>query len=144
MAQRTVTFYNVDSPVGAGSPNLPDDVALVRYLLRRIGEAPDNTVAALAHLPIGTTYGPDLPVAILAFQQEVRRRGGNCATDSKVNPAKGIGHGVTSAITGTQYTIAHMNSTFRRRYPQQHDDIASDPRCPAILAAKFATQSHGY
>jgi hypothetical protein len=144
MAQRTVTFYNVDASVGPGGTNQAEDVALVRFFLRRIGDAPDNVVPSLASLPINSMYGPDLKAAILDFQKEVKRRGGNCATDGKVNPAKGIGHGVTSAVTGTQYTIAHMNSTYRRRYAQFHDDISKDPKCPSILAAKFSLQDNGY
>jgi hypothetical protein len=144
MAHKIVTFYNVDNPVGTGSANTADDVTLVRFLLRRIGDSPDNQVPSLANLAINSTYGPDLHTAILDFQKEVKRRGGNCAVDGRVNTAKAIGHGVTSAVTGTQYTIAHMNGTYRRRYPQYHDDITKDPKCPGILTAKFSVPTTGY
>ncbi len=144
MAKKIVTFYNVDAAVGQGASNQPDDVALVRFFLRRIGDAPDNVVPSLAALAISTVPGPDLNAAIVDFQKELKRRGASTAVDGKVNPAKSIGHGVTSAITGTQYTIAHLNGTYRRRFLQFHDDITKDPKCPSVLAAKLAVPLTGY
>jgi hypothetical protein len=144
MAYKIVTFYNIEAPVGRNCPNHAEDVALVRFFLHRIGEAPDVNIPTLASLEINTNPGPDLDTAILAFQAEVRKRGGSCAQDGRVDPATGIGQGVKSSITHTGYTIAHLNGTYRRRYTPMHDDLTKDPQCPNILRPKFQSGAFGY
>lgn len=144
MAHKIVPFYNVDSGVGENSPNKPDDVALVRFFLRRIGDAPDVNIPSLSSLQITTSPGADLNHAIRDFQIAVKNHGNHCAQDGRVDTAQNIGHGSLSTITHTAYTIAHLNASYRRRYATLHNDLTKDSKLPAILAPKFASPLNGY
>ena len=144
MAYKIVPFYNVDSAVGEIASNRADDVALVRFFLRRIGEAPDIQIPALASLPINTSAGPDLFNAIRAFQEEVQRRGHACAQDGRVDTAQNIGHGTESTLSHTGYTIGHLNATYRNRYPDFHNDLTKDSKLPGILTPIFGSHQFGY
>jgi hypothetical protein len=139
MAKRTVTFYNVEAAVGQGRSNRPDDVALVRFFLKRLGGTKPE-LAPLKTLPINTNFAPDLKNAILHFQTFAKAQGKSIAVDGVVDPAKFIGQGVTSTVSHTRYTIAILNANYRVHFPQFHDNITKDPDCPPILTSSFKAQ----
>jgi peptidoglycan hydrolase-like protein with peptidoglycan-binding domain len=131
--------YTVEQAVGAGCPNPRPDVLLVQHLL---AIAWIEIPASKGFRPPGETkplkvdgiYGPVTARFIKFFQEEARRRGANCALDSRVDPvAEGKPRGT---ITGTFYTILAMNAARYRRVPNMND-ISLDPGFPAELRKHF-------
>ena len=120
--------YNVDEPVGKGRPNLPDDVYLVRFFIRRISQQPD-LMSPYAKLPLTGTFDQQLGEAILWFQKLARSKGQPMAQDGIVDPAK-VGEGCR--------TITSLNGVYRKRYPKYSHSIESDPEFPNALRPSFA------
>jgi hypothetical protein len=134
-------FYNVDSAVGPGCPNLRDDVLLVQYLLVTINDNPNAFSPPFPPLPLkpGETFradgivGPITLRAIQHFQEVGRTRGNNIATDGRVDKATGSGAGATSH---TQFTIIFLNNGYRIIRPGMYPNIALlAGDCPSELRA---------
>ena len=81
-------------------------------------------------------FGPLTAHWIKYFQIDCRKRGLSVHVDGRVDRAKGE-QWSHSSITQTGYTIGHMNLTYRRRYPLEHDHLETHPAVPAPLAAEL-------
>jgi len=126
MASKTL-LYNVSKPVGKSCPNVPDDVLLVRFFLRRISQSPDLH-GPCSDMPLVPTYDAPLTDAILWFQKAAGAAHFSITADGRVDPAP-HGQGV--------YTIRHLNASYRKRYPQFEQAIESDPLFPSLLRTSF-------
>jgi hypothetical protein len=120
-------FFNVEAPVGPMCPNRLEDVMLVQYLFRKIGQAhipadqPELAKKFAAQMPSGK-FDMSTAECILGFQKYF---GG--IADGRISVARGAAYG-----NGT-YTIWKMNfwvrSSFNRVSPRIHDF----PDCPPLL-----------
>src|SRR5262245_59900408 len=92
-------FFNVSAAVGPNCPNQLDDVMLVQYFLRKLGQAaipannPQLVSKMVSIMPTGNIEQQTIE-CILAFQKHF---GG--IADGKINSARGVSYG-----SGT-YTI---------------------------------------
>jgi hypothetical protein len=126
MAKKNLV-YNVSNSVGKRGANTPEDVLLVRFLLRRICELP-HLNSPYKNLPIVSTFDNTLGDAILWFQQCVRSRGKSITVDGQIDPApKGDG----------LYTIIFLNGNYWKYYPQHRHYIEADPLFPSQLIEHF-------
>src|SRR5690242_6062376 len=98
MAMKTL-LYNVTQPVGNYCANAAYDVLLVRFLLRRISQAPD-LAGPCSDLPLVPTYDSAVHDGILWCQKKVSDGHKVVTVDGRVDPAP-QGQGM--------YTIRHMN-----------------------------------
>jgi hypothetical protein len=132
--------YTVEQAVGAGCPNPRADVLLVQHLL---AIAWIEIPASKGFRPPGETkplktdgmFGPVTARFIKFFQEEARRRGANCAQNSRVDPVT-TGK-PTGSITGTFYTILALNAARYNRQAGNMNDISQDPGFPAELRKHF-------
>lgn len=127
MARRYV-LYNVERAVGPKCPNEAEDVLLVRFLLRRFGQAPGSSEPGFAALPLISTYDEALGAAIRRFQERTRNAGRPITVDGVVSSAD---------LDDGWYTIKYMNASYFVRYRQYNCDLRSDPECPSLLREKF-------
>lgn len=124
MAHKVVN-YNVTKTVGPNCANQPDDVLLVRFLLRRCNQAP-AVKGPYTNLPLHTGFDNELGEAIRHFQKLLVSRGRPCGVDGKVSRApKGDGF----------YTINLLYATYCNHFATYKGNIESDPECPRALAA---------
>jgi peptidoglycan hydrolase-like protein with peptidoglycan-binding domain len=132
--------YTVEQAVGAGCPNARADVLLVQHLL---AIAWIEIPASKGFRPPGETgplkvdgiFGPVTARFIKFFQEEARRRGANCAQDSRVDPV--VTGKPTGSVTGTFYTILALNAARYNRQAGNMNDISLDPRFPGDLRKHF-------
>jgi hypothetical protein len=135
-------IYTVDKAVGAGCPNLRDDVALVQFLLRAVLEDGESfQVPAGAPLSIDGICGPQTILYIKSWQQQERqldmKDGAKPGTpmqpqDGVISPMlvrSGIG-----SLSHYRYSILSLNVQYGlTKGIEKHANIASDPRCPQAL-----------
>jgi hypothetical protein len=127
--------YTVDQAVGAGCPNQRADVLLVQHLLAVAWiEVPSSKgfrpPGEDGPLKVDGIFGPVTARFIKFFQEEARRRGAQCAQDSRVDPVT-TGK-ATGSITGTFYTILALNAARYNRAPSMND-ISLDAGFPSEL-----------
>lgn len=102
-------FFNVDAAVGpAPASNIPEDVALVQFLLRLIGDNPGGMGTGVSDVlkqvtPTGVMDEKTL-AAIKAVQVLEKK-----PTDGRVSSAQGYKYGATF------YTIVDLNFSIRDR-----------------------------
>jgi hypothetical protein len=136
MAHKSYPFYNLSGRVGKGCfAPATDDVLLVQYMLSEIGKDPlvsDTTPDT--PLPVDGVYTPVLDDWIFWFQDQCQRHGLPVLADSRIDPMPLIGNEgfCTENLAGARYTIAHLNATFRRRYPKKHDYLEAQPEMATI------------
>jgi hypothetical protein len=132
--------YSVDQAVGTGCPNRREDVLLVQHLLRIAWR---DAGSSKGFRPPGETeplkadgmFGPKTAKFIKFFQEEAIRRGADCATDQRVDPAvSGTSRG---GLSGRFYTILAMSSARNSRQLGNQDDISRDPGFPTELTKYF-------
>jgi hypothetical protein len=132
--------YTVDQAVGTGCPNRREDVLLVQHLLKIAwndagaskGFRPPGEAAPLS---VDGMFGPQTARFIKFFQEEAIRRGANCATDQRVDPA--VSGTSSGGLSGKFYTILAMNSARNSRQGGNQDDITLDPAFPVELTKHF-------
>jgi hypothetical protein len=140
MAIKWCPFYNVESAVGRYCPNQSQDVMLVQYFMRELGNHPDFTGMPgrpAKPCPVDGSYSEDTQAWINWFQQLLRSNALSVATDGRIDPARNPDANSTSTISHTRYTITHLNGSFRKRFHNKHDHLESDSSVPAVLRAKF-------
>jgi hypothetical protein len=134
-------LYLTDQAVGAGCPNLPEDVALVQFFLR---VAMENSAASKGYRPPGEApinvdgrCGPQTIRYIRYFLEESNRRYPHepLKVDSRVDPIRS--GTVASSISQTTYTIFALNVCYKTRRGDRHIDIRQDPLFPQMLAKSF-------
>lgn len=137
---RIKVAYTVEQAVGTGCPNRREDVLLVQHLLRIAWTDAGNSKG---FRPPGETeplkadgmFGPKTAKFIKFFQEEAVRRGANCATDQRVDPA--VSGTSSGGLSGKFYTILAMNSARNSRQGGNQDDISKDPGFPGELTKHF-------
>ena len=132
-------WFVIDQAVGAGLPNLPQDVLLVQFFLR-VASLTSGGFAGI-QLPgeraidIDGKYGPQTQKYISFYQQEVNRRVGKKIQqpDGRIDPIRHAG--ALSSITNTVYTIIDLNVAYRSRRETMRESRATrcSPRysCPS-------------
>jgi len=120
-------FFNVEAPVGPKCINKSEDVMLVQYLFRKLGQARvpaanPALVQKMAGINPSGQFDQTTAECILGFQKHF----GSIA-DGRVSVANGASYG------GGAYTIWRMNffvrSSFAGVWPRLHDF----PDCPPML-----------
>lgn len=137
MAIKEPVFYNVDNAVGPGLANSKGDVQLVQFFLREIYS--HSSVASekpQGNMVVDGLFGPITAHWIVEFQKLVRKKGGDVHIDGRVDPAIG-NRRAYSSISNTQYTIEHLNMTYRRRFMTRHDYLERSV-LPGPLAGELA------
>lgn len=121
-------FLNIDQRVGEGCPNLPEDVALVSYLMRVSAKgAGPKTKAIFLNTPVGTTCTPALIQSIRALQAA---QGG--PQDGRISPSTPNGR-----YSKDQYMLFVISKWVRKDYPDlwPRIDRIPDVPTPAAVAA---------
>jgi hypothetical protein len=129
-------IYTIDQAVGAGCPNVRDDVALVQFLLRAAMEdVKEYQIPAGPPLSIDGVYGPQTILYIKSWQQQ----------EAKLTQGVGVPvqDGVISPMTSRtgfgplshhRYSILALNVIYGAANGiQKHANIATDSRCPTAM-----------
>ncbi|MGD9629708.1 MAG: hypothetical protein AB7V18_10720 [Pyrinomonadaceae bacterium] len=139
-------FFNVDKVVGNNPAiNLREDVLLVQFAFTVIASQPEPSsgaefnaaaaaVRATGHIDQATI------TAIMAAQNEVRKKGGGAGTivDGRVSPATG-GY----AYGAGTWTIVHLNESMQGRHINIWPRIDLIPGCPNELKAMVVRTVQG-
>src|SRR5262249_16281092 len=132
-------LYNVESPVGKGQANRPDDVALVQFFLniawqgrRQIPELADTE--APPDLAVDGIFGTLTEKQLILYQLKMDKDSPGfvpgLTADGIVHPVK------TFALTsrGILMTMASLNQHFRQLRPQEFLQLGVAATLPPILA----------
>jgi len=128
-------FFNVDSVVGAApAQNLREDVLLVQFYLRTIGDKPlaktdPDLAAACRKVNVTGVIDPETIAAIRLRQQVAKSLDGNSATviDGRISPAK-LGYSY-----GQLWTIVFLNSDIQGRNKDVWPRLDKIAGCPPEL-----------
>ena len=126
---RLPLFLNVDASVGENAQNSStEDVMLVQYLLRMLGEHPAGRAheivpALLKVVPTGMMDADT--IAAIRAMQSLTVEGGR--GDGKVSPAKDYSYG------NNYYMICHLNAVARNRHKDLYPNLDHLPDCPPAL-----------
>lgn len=120
-------FLNIDGDVGENAPNAnPQDVALVQFMLRTIGDRPGGRAVPVAEVlrQVQTTGVMDAQtIAAIRALQSTRDPG--TVVDGKVSRARGYTYdGVHN------YMIVALNHSMRNRYMDLYPRLDRVPGCP--------------
>jgi hypothetical protein len=129
--------YSVDKAVGAGCPNLRDDVALVQFFVRAVLEGGKEY-----QLPPGWPLladgicGPQTISYIKAWQAQESKLDAdpwfNGVQDGQVSPM--LSRDFTGSKSHARYAIYAFNIIYAwQNGIEKHTNIATDPRCPTGL-----------
>ena len=111
-------FFVIDQAVGAGLPNVPQDVLLVQFFLRIASETASGLAGfnppGESPLAIDGSFGQQTKTYISFYQKEVNRRLGKklLEPDGRIDP---IRPGQSFGSTHTFYTILDLNVAYRSR-----------------------------
>lgn len=117
-------FFNVDQSVGQNAVNAnPDDIMLVQFLIKRLGErlpvvSPGGHLrkARAMKVPLTGFCCPATIDGIKAWQE-----GWGAAVDGRVSSARGYRYG--SGV----WTIVSLNATFRKHFPEAWPMLRNAP-----------------
>ena len=123
-------FLNIDANVGKGQPNVPTDVLLVQFFMRKIADKraskdPKIIGAFAAVRPTGFVDAPTIN-AINATQLVT---GASATGDNHVSVARGYTYG------GRFYEIVILSNTMVRAFPDLFPRIDRIEGCPPQLAS---------
>ena len=129
-------FFNINSSVGhQGQNSKREDIMLVQFLIRKSAEKdsagikPDQRQRMLRVVADGQC-GPITIDGIRAVQETMKERNPRTVVDGRVSPARGYIYG------GGFWTIASLNTAFRKRYRQNWPRLQSIADCPGLLRAE--------
>ena len=129
-------FFNVDGVVGnAPAANAREDVLLVQFLLKIIGDTPtaesDAAVtAACKQVKVTGVIDSQTIAAITADQTWNKKQSPSTVVDGRVSPAKGYGYSA-----GTLWSIAGLNKSCQRRHKGNWPRLDKIAGCPDELKA---------
>ncbi len=127
--------YNVNRAVGQGAPNRRDDVMLVQLLLKKIYARNRGLGTPPGTMVVDGYCGPITLGWIQHFQRQAKAvKQINIATDGIVDRFLGGRHGT---ISGTVYTILHLNGVIRKDDPGAWEALEDDPDCPLALGQQL-------
>lgn len=129
-------YLNVDTKVQKGAAASVEDVLLVQFLLRKIGDSalPMDTDKKEAMRNVDPTgvCDDDTVNGITAFQRTIQQKLPGTIVDGKVSSAHGYSYG-----RGV-YTIVHLQVTLRRLFPKVWPRLQDFPDCPPVLKKRIA------
>lgn len=132
-------FRAVDHAVGDAAPNREDDTMLVQFLLKQIYARRSNKPFPGA-IEVDGQFGPITRNWIQRFQWDTHQRGHRIALDKRVDPATSD----KGSISGTTYTIIHLNAEHAAQDPTTHLAMEAHPGVPPKLrAALLRTEFQG-
>ncbi|HVK09602.1 MAG TPA: hypothetical protein VM597_12565 [Gemmataceae bacterium] len=128
-------FFNVDTSVGEGGSNAsPEDILLVQFLVRKVGETvpPGAGVtldrkARMMRVPQTGVKDPLTADGIRAVQESMRDKVPSTKVDGRVSVARGYKYG------GGAFTIVSLNATVRAHFPRVWPRLQDFPDCPGLL-----------
>ena len=137
MAEKEITFYNLDGAVGPNCANQRTDVMLVQFFLHQIFSHPKRTASKPAgeKIKISGTFDPTTAAWIRHYQGVVAKRH-SVLVDGQVDRARGEQFS-KSSISHTHYTIDHMNADHCALFRQEHNHLERHPLIPAELKAEM-------
>ena len=128
-------FFNVESRVEKGVAASTEDVLLVQFLLRKIGDSAlamdTDKKEAMRNVDPTGVCDDDTVNGITAFQRTIQQKFPGTIVDGKVSPARGYSYG-----RGV-FTIVHMQVTIRRLFPKVWPRLHDFKDCPPILQARI-------
>ena len=130
-------FCNVHAPVGPMAANLRSDVLLVQYLLKVYWDGSGKPKPPGKPLVVDGYAGQVTFDYIKAFQAAGKAGGVNILPDGRVDRAQGAFGGVT----GSQYTVLHLNNAFHSRRPAYARHVWCAADCPPELCRALAAAS---
>jgi hypothetical protein len=137
--QLDFAFRAVDHAVGDRAPNREDDTMLVQFLLQRI-YAPRANKPFPGSIVVDGKFGPTTRNWIQRFQWDTHQAGRQIALDKRVDPATAD----KGSISGTTYTIIHLNAEHAVQDPTAHLTMEAQPGIPPRLrAALLRTEFQG-
>jgi hypothetical protein len=129
-------LYTIDQAVGAGCPNLRDDVALVQFFLRAVMEDDKGyRIPAGKPLAMDGICGPRTIDYIKSWQAQDAKLSQGAAMpmqDGQISPMTNR-TGIASR-SHTRYAIVSLNVIYSGANGiDKHANIANDPRCQTAL-----------
>jgi hypothetical protein len=125
-------LFNVDGVVGNRGANLPEDVHLVRFLLRKVGQrvpagtGVDRTPRYLA-VPLHGRCDAATIDGIRAAQEDMREKFPGTVVDGRVSPVRSLDYGPGP------WTIVMLNGWIRRHCPEFWPRLQDASECPGPL-----------
>lgn len=132
-------LFNVSAHVGPGKPNRTDDVFLVQFLMKKIGEHYPKYPQTLSTLSVDGRYGPQTAAAIMACQNEWKKKRPTLTVDGVVSPQQGT----SPAYGGAVWSICQLNKSVKDKYMNQWPRMQDIPGCPGILKQQCTHQTVG-
>ncbi len=129
-------FFNVDGVVGAApAQNLREDVLLVQFYLKLIGDSPSAVsdaavIAACKLVKVTGTIDPQTIAAIKADQTWNKKQSPSTVVDGRVSPAKGYCY-----TTNSLWSIVGLNKSAQQRHKGNWPRIDKIAGCPDELKA---------
>jgi len=134
------TFYNINSAVGYGCPNMEEDVKVVQFFMQRFFTLPQ----CASQKPWGTMtvdgkVGPITRAWIVRTQLICNQQGGDVSVDGVVDKAQNAEDlsNRVSSISHTNYVIRILNNALRKQDTQVYKTLATNPIVPSDLRAIF-------
>jgi hypothetical protein len=129
-------IYTVDKAVGAGCPNLRDDVALVQFFLRAVMEdEKDYRLPPGQPLSIDGIFGPQTTLYINSWLQQESKIAQNIGIpvqDGVISPP--LNRGGIGSLSHVRYSMVSLNVIYGSTNGlDKHANIGTDPRCPIAL-----------
>ncbi len=134
------TFYNLNSAVGYGCPNIEEDVKVVQFFLQRfftlryfVGEKPSGTMSADGKV------GPTTRTWIRKFQLLCRKSKQNVLVDGIIDKAGNNknANNLTSSISRTEYAIRALNAVLRHEDNAVYKTLTTNPVVPPDVRMIF-------
>jgi hypothetical protein len=130
-------FCNIHASVGPRCVNGRTDVLLVQYLLKVYFQGAPIPSPIKEPLEVDGWAGNVTFAYIKLFQTHLKTRGHNILPDGRVDRAQGF----FGNITGSQYTITHLNNAFNMRRPGANRHLWCESDCPPDLRAALIDAS---
>ena len=134
------TFYNINSAVGFGCPNIEEDVKVVQFFLQRFftlrpfaGEKPAGSMS------VDGKVGPITRTWIHKFQAVCRRSKQNVLVDGIIDKAGNPENpnNLTSSISRTENTIRALNAVLRHEDKEVYKTLTTNPVVPPDVRMIF-------
>jgi len=134
------SFYNINSAVGYGCPNMEEDVKVVQFFMQRLF----STQQFADRKPWGTMtpdgkVGPITRAWIIRTQMVCKQGGGDVVVDGVVDKAQNAqdNNNRVSSISHTDYLIRMLNNALRKLDTQVYKTLSTNPVVPGDVRLIF-------
>jgi hypothetical protein len=130
--QHSPMLFNVDAVVGNRGTNLPEDVYLVQFLLRKVGQRVPatrgvNRTPRYLAVPLSGRCDAATIDGIRASQEDMRETMPGTVVDGRISPARSLYYG------GGVWTIVALNGFIRAHCPEAWPRLQDFDDCPGPL-----------